>query len=70
MGWYVEYCDRQGKEWKSPLSTTRELAIKDACYHMRQHHAVHRVIGPNREVVDLAEIKRCYQRELAAGRLS
>jgi hypothetical protein len=70
MGWYVEYCDRNGRDWQSPPSDTREFATRHACDLIRQqHHDVHRVIGPNGEVVDLAEIERCYQELLATGRL-
>jgi hypothetical protein len=70
MGWYVEYCDRNGRDWQSPLSDTREFATRHACDLIRQqHHDVHRVIGPNGEVVEREEIERCYQELLTTGRL-
>jgi hypothetical protein len=69
MGWYVEYCDRNG-DWQSPLSDTREFATGHACDLIRQqYHDVHRVIGPNGEVVEREEIERCYQDLLTTGRL-
>jgi hypothetical protein len=64
MGWCVEYRDLHGRDLKSPLSDTRELAIRHACDLIQQHHEVRRVIGPNGEVVELAEIERRYRERL------
>ena len=44
--------------------------MRHACDLIRQqHHDVHRVIGPNDEVVEREAIERCYQELLATGRL-
>jgi hypothetical protein len=71
--WYVEYRDLQnnGGVVQSPHSNKRELAIDAACDIMRQlkYYTVIRVVGPGGEVVELPEIKRCYEALLAAGKL-
>jgi hypothetical protein len=68
--WCVEYRDFQdGREYQSPHSKSRELAVDLACDLMRQHHSISRVVGPRGEVVELPEIERRYQELLAAGRL-
>jgi len=58
MGWYIEYYDRrERREYQSRTVDTREQAIDSACNLMGQaDYEVRRIVGPDGEVVGLAEI--------------
>jgi hypothetical protein len=69
-GWFVEFHSiRDGRDYQSTHSETREQAIDQACRLMGQGNAVKQVIGPRGETVGLPEIERRYQELLATGRL-
>ena len=58
MAWFVHYWDEiNNRKICSSEISAREDAMRKACSLMREGHVVSHVAGPNRERIDIVEIR-------------
>ena len=58
MAWFVHYWDEvNNRNICSSEISAREDAMRKACSLMREGHVVSHVAGPNRERIDIVEIR-------------
>jgi hypothetical protein len=58
MAWFVHYWDEiNDRNIRSSEISSREDAMRKACSLIREGHVVSRVAGPNRELIDIVDIR-------------
>ena len=58
MAWFVHYRDEvNNRNIRSSEISAQEDAMRKACSLMREGHVVSHVAGPNRERIDIVEIR-------------
>ena len=45
-GWFFRYLDRQQNAKRSRLFSTKELALREACFYVQRDYAITSVEGP------------------------